>query len=85
MVNRMRSTRAHTRNRRSHHALDGVRLATDKTNGIPHLRHRASLTTGTYRGRTVIDVAGKLIKKQEKQKAKTRAAGKEEKKGDSKK
>lgn len=64
MVIRMRHTRAHTRNRRSHHALESSAVTVDQKTGVPHLRHRASLTTGTYRGRTVIDTVAKVTKKQ---------------------
>jgi hypothetical protein len=35
----------------------------DKNTNVPHLRHRASLVTGQYRGRTVIDMQAKLAKK----------------------
>lgn len=62
---RMRHTRAHTRNRRSHHALGEPALTTDKS-GIPHLRHRVSPTTGKYKDRQVIDVDKKIQKKQAK-------------------
>lgn len=59
----MRHTRAHTANRRSHHALKGSAISTDKT-GTVHLRHRASLD-GVYKGRTVIgDPVKKVLKKQ---------------------
>ena len=66
MVVRMRHTRAHTGNRRSHHALEGVRLTLDKETGTMHQRHRASAETGKYRGRQVIDIAGRMAKKQKK-------------------
>ncbi len=66
MVVRMRSTRAHRDNRRSHHALENPSLTMDKTSGVPYLRHRASLTTGEYRGRKVIDVTAKLAKRAKK-------------------
>ena len=56
MVNRMRATRAHRDNRRSHHALDATRLTTDKATGAVHQRHRADLTTGMYRGKKVITI-----------------------------
>ena len=65
MVIRMRHTRSHTKNRRSHHALKETNLSVDKETGVPHLRHRASLETGKYRGRVVIDTASKVIKKHE--------------------
>jgi len=40
----------------------------DKNTNVPHLRHRASLQTGQYKGRTVIDVAAKIAKKNKKAK-----------------
>lgn len=55
MVIRMRHTRAHTRNRRSHHALKGERLSTDKKTGAQHPRHMALLDGTPYRGRSVMD------------------------------
>ena len=66
MVVRMRHTRAHRDNRRSHHALANPAIATDKGVGVPHLRHRASLVTGEYRGRKVLDLSAKLDKKAKK-------------------
>ena len=62
MTVRMRHTRSHTRNRRSHHALTKPALSKD-TAGNSHLRHRLSKVTGTYRGRKVIDLTSKLEKK----------------------
>ena len=62
MVIRMRHTRAHTKNRRSHHALKANTIVTDKETQTPHLRHRASLETGMYRGRQVIDIVKKAAK-----------------------
>ena len=72
MVVRMRHTRAHTGNRRSHHALKGTQLSVDTQTGVPHLRHRMSLENGMYRGRKVIKVSSvkKIEKKQSKAKAK---------------
>jgi ribosomal protein L32 len=66
MVIRMRHTRAHTGNRRSHHALKANTIVTDTESKVPHLRHRASLETGTYRGRQVIDVVKEAAKKAKK-------------------
>jgi ribosomal protein L32 len=66
MVVRMRHTRAHRDNRRSHHALENPSVTLDVKSGVPHLRHRASLVTGEYRGRKVIDVTAKLEKKAKK-------------------
>lgn len=62
----MRATRAHRDNRRSHHALDGVRLSTDSKTGSVHVRHRVDMATGTYRGRKVLDVTS--VKKSDSEK-----------------
>ena len=63
MVVRMRHTRAHTANRRSHHALKGLALSTDKS-GAPHIRHKATLD-GMYKGRSVgKDQVKKVLRKQ---------------------
>jgi len=53
MTVRMRHTRSHTKNRRSHHALAKPALSKDEAGNV-HLRHRMSKTSGTYRGRKVI-------------------------------
>lgn len=63
MVVRMRHTKSQRNRTRSHHRLDKPALTLDKSSNIPHLRHRASLVTGQYRGRVVIDVQAKLAKK----------------------
>lgn len=70
MVVRMRHTRAHTANRRSHHKVKGKALSVDSKTGSTHLRHRVDMTTGMYRGKKVIDVVKKVEKKQAKAKAK---------------
>lgn len=62
MTVRMRHTRGHSNNRRSHHALAKPALSKDEA-GNAHLRHRVSKATGTYRGRKVIDITAKLDKK----------------------
>ncbi len=62
MVVRMRSTKAHRNNRRSHDRLYSPALTKDAS-GVPHMRHRASLVTGEYKGRVVIDMQAKLAKK----------------------
>lgn len=59
MVVRMRATRSHTKNRRSHHALKGERLSVEKGSGAVHPRHRALLDGSTYRGRSVMDKTAK--------------------------
>ena len=58
MVVRMRHTRGHTANRRSHHALKGGALAACEC-GAARVSHRACPSCGRYRGRVVVDVAGK--------------------------
>ena len=60
MVIRMRHTRAHTGNRRSHHALKNPTLTTDSKTGVKHLRHYASSVTGTYKGLPVKSLQKKI-------------------------
>lgn len=55
MVIRMRSTRAHTGNRRSHHGLKAMRLSKCVC-GALRLPHKACPECGKYNGRVVIDV-----------------------------
>ncbi len=69
MTVRMRHTRSHTKNRRSHHALAKPALSKDEAGNF-HLRHRMSNASGTYRGRKVIDLSAKLDKKVKKTKEK---------------
>ena len=79
MVIRMRHTRAHTKNRRSHHKLSKPTLSTNEK-GVSHIRHRASAVTGTYKNRQVIDIDAKLAKRETKRQQKAKEMGKEEKK-----
>lgn len=65
MVVRMRHTRAHTANRRSHHALKKGRITVSKE-GTVHPRHRALLDGSLYRGRSVMDVSAKRIARAQK-------------------
>lgn len=64
MVVRMRHTRAHSANRRSHHALKGNTITLDKETGAPHLRHRVSRATGKYRGKQVLNLVDRVAKAQ---------------------
>lgn len=66
----MRHTRAHTANRRSHHALSASAVTTDKETGVVHLRHRAS-RAGIYKGKQAIKPVEKkpVVKSTKKKKA----------------
>lgn len=74
MVNRMRATRAHRDNRRSHHALKDMRLSACPNCNTPHLRHTVCTNCGQYRGRMVINVEAQISKRQTKMKKREEAA-----------
>lgn len=63
MVIRMRHTRSHTKNRRSHHSLTSPAVAIDPTTKVPHMRHKVCLETGMYRGKQVLNTTKKVEKK----------------------
>jgi large subunit ribosomal protein L32 len=75
----MRHTRAHTRNRRSHHSLLEERLSVCPDCKAAHVRHRACAECGRYRGKIVFDVAERLQKREKKLKEKAKARKEEEK------
>lgn len=86
MVVRMRHTRAHTGNRRSHHALKKTQL-TESKDGTKHPRHRALLDGTLYRGRSVMDKVSarlerrrKALKQREKDSGPTKEKAEEPKK-----
>ena len=56
---RMRHTRGHTNNRRSHHALVETKAVKDATTGSLRLPHRLDETTGMYRGKQIVTVKTK--------------------------
>ncbi len=58
---RMRHTKGHTRNRRSHHALVGLSVVKDKE-GKLSLPHRLDEATGMYRGKQIVIVKKKTVK-----------------------
>ncbi|HEY0221158.1 MAG TPA: 50S ribosomal protein L32 [Candidatus Paceibacterota bacterium] len=62
----MRHTKSQRNRTRSHHKLVKPAVTLDKSTNVPHLRHRASLVTGKYKDRVVIDVQAKLDKKAKK-------------------
>ena len=51
---RMRHTSGHTRNRRSHHALDAIKAVPGEKEGTLRLPHRLDEATGLYRGRQIV-------------------------------
>lgn len=59
MVIRMRHTRAHTKNRRSHHALKAPTLAVCSNCGAMHRPHHMCLECGFYKGKMVVDMTAK--------------------------
>lgn len=81
MVIRMRHTKAHRNNRRSHHALAATKLGVCEKCGKDALPHRACPHCGAYRGRVVGAVTKKhdqRIKRLEaKQKAQNAATAQE--------
>ena len=68
----MRHTRAHSGNRRSHHALKPANLGKCSHSGASRRPHHMCLECGYYNGRQVMDLAS------EKQKRDTRIKAKEE-------
>jgi len=63
MVNRMRHTRAHTANRRSHHALKAANLVACKDCGAMKTPHKVCDACGMYRGKQVLKVKATKAKK----------------------
>lgn len=63
MTIRMRHTRSHTANRRSHHAIKkGAFTVCEKCNS-PRENHRACPNCGVYNGKSVLNTEKKLAKK----------------------
>lgn len=62
---RMRHTRGHTGNRRSHHALKNKNIVTDKESGNFRLPHRLDEATGMYRGKLIVTPRAKATKVKE--------------------
>lgn len=74
MTVRMRHTKSHTHNRRSHHALEAKTLGTCPHCGSSIRPHTVCTNCGKYQGRQVIDVFAKLDKKAKKKKQKELAS-----------
>ncbi len=67
---RMRHTRSHTANRRSHHALSGAGLAKCDNCGELRPRHTMCVSCGKYKGKVVVDVVASRAKREAKKKGK---------------
>ena len=72
MVVRMRSTKSHTKNRRSHHALPATAFSKCENCRVLKRRHTVCATCGFYRGKKVLDLVKKAEKKQKKLKTKAK-------------
>ncbi len=70
MVVRMRHTKSHTANRRSHHALKKGSFGKCDNCKNPKKYHMVCVSCGHYRGKKVLDLVKKIEKKQKKAKAK---------------
>lgn len=70
MVVRMRHTKSHTANRRSHHALSAASLFVCENCKAPKRAHTVCASCGFYRSKKVLDLVKKAEKKQAKAKAK---------------
>ena len=70
MVVRMRHTRSHTANRRSHHALKSTNFAKCPNCRALKKQHNVCANCGFYKGKKVLDLVKKAEKKQKKAKAK---------------
>jgi len=62
MVVRMRHTRGHTRNRRSHHAIKSKNLNTCSNCNAALTGHTACAECGFYKGKQVVKVKAKKLK-----------------------
>ena len=61
---RMRHTKGHTGNRRSHHALEATKSVPSEKEGARRLPHRLDEATGTYRGKQIAPAAEAKAKKE---------------------
>jgi len=63
---RMRHTKGHTGNRRSHHALKDTNIVKDKESGNLRLPHRLDEATGMYRGKQIAPPKTARVSKEKK-------------------
>lgn len=63
---RMRHTRGHTNNRRSHHALAATNVVKDKETGNSRLPHHLDDVSGMYRGKQIVPARSVRISKKDK-------------------
>ncbi len=66
----MRHTRAHTKNRRSHHKIKEPRLSVCSKCSAYHVRHRVCGKCGMYRGKQLLDFSARQEKEEKKKKQK---------------
>ncbi|HZS43002.1 MAG TPA: 50S ribosomal protein L32 [Candidatus Paceibacterota bacterium] len=64
----MRHTRAHTANRRAHHALKAAGTVLCAECGHPKLKHLACPNCGKYNKRVVVDVVARAERKEKRRK-----------------
>lgn len=83
-VPKQRHTKSRRNRGRSHHALKKINLSKCPKCGQDNLSHQACFNCGTYNKREVIDVLGKLTKKERKQKEREIAAAEAAKKKEGK-
>ena len=84
MVVRMRSTKSHTANRRSHHALKSTQLVACANCKALKRSHAVCVSCGHYRGRKVLDLIKKTEKKSRRKVADARSEGSAQKKAKAK-
>ncbi len=60
---RMRHTKGHTGNRRSHHALKAINVVKDSDSGNLRLPHRIDEITGMYRGKQIAQPRKEAVSK----------------------
>ena len=75
MSSRLRATKGHTRNRRSHHGVVAPRLSKCTECSTYHLRHRMCDSCGKYKGREVVDMEAVAEKRLERAKRKAKSRG----------